>query len=159
MNISPFENYSQISHSSEESAAFGEALARALPAGSVVAMYGDLGAGKTVIARGFARGLGITEAVSSPTYTIVQEYDIPGTQQRFYHLDLYRIADENAALGFGVDEFLSDPDAWTLLEWPVRIEKILPPEIINLYIESIDDQTRSIRLEFPAAGKTFKGGK
>ena len=149
MNISPFENYSQISHSSEESAAFGEALARALPTGSVVAMHGDLGAGKTVIARGFARGLGITEAVSSPTYTIVQEYDIPGSSNRFYHLDLYRISDEHAALGFGVDEFLSDPEAWTLLEWPIRIKGILPPELITLTIEKISEDERRIRLEFP----------
>ena len=134
--------------SREESEAFGEALARSLPVGSVVAMYGTLGAGKTVIARGFARGLGITEAVSSPTYTIVQEYDIPGTDKRFYHLDLSRITDENAALGFGVDEFLSDPDAWTLLEWPVRIEKILPPEVITLEIEKIDENNRSIKLTF-----------
>lgn len=134
--------------SREESEAFGEALARSLPVGSVVAMYGTLGAGKTVIARGFARGLGITEAVSSPTYTIVQEYDIPDTDKRFYHLDLYRITDENAALGFGVDEFLSDPDAWTLLEWPVRIEKILPPEVITLEIEKIDENNRSIKLTF-----------
>ena len=135
-------------HSREESEAFGEILARSLPSGSVVAMYGTLGAGKTVIARGFARGLGISEAVSSPTYTIVQEYDIPDSDRRFYHLDLYRIADENAALGFGVDEFLSDPDAWTLLEWPVRIEKILPPETITLSIDKIDENTRSIKLVF-----------
>ena len=155
MNIEYLKNCSFVTKSSDESAAFGEALARALPPGSVVAMHGNLGAGKTVIARGFARGLGITEAVSSPTYTIVQEYEIPDTFQRFYHLDLYRIADENAALGFGVDEFLSDPEAWTLLEWPIRIEKILPPEVIHLYIEAIDDQTRSIRLEFPDSGKNI----
>ena len=149
MNTLKLENQVVFTHSREESEAFGEAFARALPVGSVVAMYGDLGAGKTVIARGFARGLGITEAVSSPTYTIVQEYDIPDTDQRFYHLDLYRIADEQAALGFGVDEFLCDDEAWTLLEWPVRIEKILPPEVITLTIEPLDDETRQIRLEIP----------
>ena len=143
------ENQVIITRSREESEAFGEAFARSLPMGSVVAMYGDLGAGKTVIARGFARGLGITEAVSSPTYTIVQEYDIPDTANRFYHLDLYRIADEHAALGFGVDEFLSDTEAWTLLEWPIRIKGILPPEIINLSIEKLNDEERRITLEFP----------
>ena len=146
MDISELINKTITTDSREASERFGETLAQALPAGSVVAMHGDLGAGKTVIARGFARGLGITEAVSSPTYTIVQEYEIPGTDQRFYHLDLYRIADEHAALGFGVDEFLSDPDAWTLLEWPVRIEKILPPETIHLTIEKVDENTRSIKL-------------
>ena len=148
MNILNLEDQVVTTHSREESEQFGATLARTLPPGSVVAMYGNLGAGKTVIARGFARGLGITEAVSSPTYTIVQEYDIPGSDQRFYHLDLYRIADEHAALGFGVDEFLSDPDAWTLLEWPVRIAGILPPETISLSIESLDDSTRQITLKF-----------
>ncbi len=149
MNDIKIENQIIITSSREDSEKFGEAFARALPVGSVVAMYGDLGAGKTVIARGFARGLGISEAVSSPTYTIVQEYDIPGSSRRFYHLDLYRIADENAALGFGVDEFLSDPDAWTLLEWPSRIQGILPPEVITLSIEKLSGDERRITLEFP----------
>lgn len=149
MNDIKIENQIIITSSREDSEKFGEAFARALPVGSVVAMYGDLGAGKTVIARGFARGLGISEAVSSPTYTIVQEYDIPGSSRRFYHLDLYRIADENAALGFGVDEFLSDPDAWTLLEWPSRIQGILPPEVITLSIEKLSEDERRITLEFP----------
>ena len=147
MNTLEIKNQVISTGSREESEQFGEALARALPPGSVVAMYGTLGAGKTVIARGFARGLGISEAVSSPTYTIVQEYDIPGSDRRFYHLDLYRLADEQAALGFGVDEFLSDPDAWTLLEWPVRIAGILPPEVIKLHIEVIDENSRQITLE------------
>lgn len=147
MNTLELKNQVVTTRSREETEAFGKALAQLLPGGSVVALHGTLGAGKTVMARGFARALGITEAVSSPTYTIVQEYDIPGSDRRFYHLDLYRISDEHAALGFGVDEFLSDPDAWTLLEWPERIDKILPPGTIHLYIDSLDDQTRNIRVE------------
>ncbi|MEI3001633.1 MAG: tRNA (adenosine(37)-N6)-threonylcarbamoyltransferase complex ATPase subunit type 1 TsaE, partial [Victivallis sp.] len=67
-----------ISRSEQETEAFAAALARELPPGSVLALDGDLGAGKTVFSRGFARGLGITEPVSSPTYTIVQEYPLPG---------------------------------------------------------------------------------
>ena len=149
MNKIKLENQTVTTCSYEETEAFGKALAESLPSGSVVAMYGTLGAGKTVMARGFAKGLGIEEAVSSPTYTIVQEYDIPGTANRFYHLDLYRISDEHAALGFGVDEFLSDTEAWTLLEWPIRIKGILPPEIINLSIEKLNDEERRITLEFP----------
>ena len=148
MNDLKLENQIIFTNNAQESEAFGEAFGRILPCGSVVAMYGDLGAGKTVVARGFARGLGITEAVSSPTYTIVQEYEIPESDKRFYHLDLYRIADENSALGFGVDEFLSDPDAWTLLEWPSRIAGILPPEIITLNITKLDEERRQIELKF-----------
>ena len=149
METLKLENQVIFTNSREDSEAFGEAFARSLPISSVVAMYGDLGAGKTVIARGFARGLGITEAVSSPTYTIVQEYDMPGSGNRFSHLDLYRITDEHAALGFGVDEFLSDPEAWTLLEWPIRIKGILPPELITLTIEKLGEEKRKISLKFP----------
>ena len=137
------------SHSEEETEKLASEIARTLPPGGTVLLRGNLGAGKTVFSRGFARGLGCDDTLSSPTYTIVQEYDIPETGRRFYHLDLYRIADEHAALGFGVDEFLSDPEAWTLLEWPVRIKGILPPEVIKLSIEKISDEERKISLEFP----------
>ncbi len=149
MNILKLENQTVVCRDCAATEALGAALAKALPRGSVVAMYGNLGAGKTVLARGFARGLGITEPVSSPTYTIVQEYMVPENRGRFYHLDLYRIADEHAALGFGVDEFLADSEAWTLLEWPVRIAGILPPDAIRLTIARIEDEAREIKLEFP----------
>lgn len=129
--------------------ALGAALARALPRGSVVGLYGNLGAGKTVLARGFARGLGIVEPVSSPTYTIVQEYPLPDRSGYFYHLDLYRINGAAAGLGFGVDEFLDDPDAYTLLEWPTQIDGILPPDMIRVTICRRPDESREVELKFP----------
>ena len=132
-----------ISHSVADTENFAADFVKDLPRGSVIALHGDLGAGKTVFARGMARGLGITGAVSSPTYTIVQEYDMPDGG-RFYHLDLYRIADEHAALGFGVDEFLDDPTAVTLLEWPERITGLLPPETIHLTLEHRGEGVREI---------------
>lgn len=132
-----------ISHSVADTENFAAEYVKKLPRGSVVALHGDLGAGKTVFARGMARGLGIKGAVSSPTYTIVQEYDMP-EGGRFYHLDLYRISDEHAALGFGVDEFLDDPAAITLLEWPERITGLLPPDTRHLKLEHLDEATRAI---------------
>ena len=149
MNTFELEDQTLFSASREETEALGEALARHLPPGSVVALYGNLGAGKTVFARGFARGLGITEAVSSPTYTIVQEYPLPGGNGFFYHLDLYRIADEHAALGFGADEFLDDPASYALLEWPERIRGILPPGRIEVTIRRIGENEREFELRFP----------
>ena len=113
-----------------------------LPTGSVIALHGDLGAGKTVFSRGFARGLGITEPVSSPTYTIIQEYQI-GTGW-FFHLDLYRISDENSALAFGVNEYLEEHHAWAVVEWPERISGILPEHTIHLQIKHIDSGHREI---------------
>jgi len=132
-------------NSPEETERIASSLARSLPPGSVVALYGDLGAGKTVFARGFARGLGITEPLSSPTFTIVQEYPVPEGGILF-HLDLYRIDNSDAALAFGVDEFLNDPDARVLLEWPERIEDILPEGTIRISISHAGEEKRVLRI-------------
>ena len=137
-----------ISTSEEETEALGAALARELAPGSIVLLCGDLGAGKTVFSRGFARGLGVTEPVSSPTYTIVQEYELP-TGNRLYHMDLYRIADERAALGFGVDEFLSEPGAFSLVEWPERIKGLLPDTTIRVELGHRSENEREIRIILP----------
>ncbi len=115
--------------------ALGSRLAPLLPGGSVVALAGDLGCGKTVISRGIARGMQVDEPVTSPTFTIAQEYR--GADGRYlYHLDMYRITDENAALAFGIDEFLFAPNAVTLVEWPDRIAGLLD-----------DRRLRTIRFE------------
>lgn len=137
-------------HSPGETEAFAAKLAANLPFGSVLALYGNLGAGKTVFARGFARGLGITEPISSPTFTIVQEYPING--KYFFHLDLYRIDNSDAAYAFGIDEFLYDQNAMTLLEWPERIEDILPAKTIKLTVEhapEVTDESRKITITYP----------
>ncbi len=137
-------------HSPGETEAFAAKLAASLPFGSVLALYGNLGAGKTVFARGFARGLGITEPISSPTFTIVQEYPVNG--KYFFHLDLYRIDNSDAAYAFGIDEFLYDQNAMTLLEWPERIEDILPEKTIKLTVEhapEITDESRKITITYP----------
>lgn len=130
----------------EETENIGLRLANELKLGDTVLLFGNLGAGKTVFSRGFARGLGITEPVSSPTYTIVQEYDIP-SGGRLYHLDLYRISGIEAALAFGVDEFIDDDNAVRLIEWPMRIDGILPDNCLKVTIEHIDDNTREITIE------------
>ncbi len=134
------------SRSEAETERFAEQLARLLPPGTVIALHGNLGAGKTVFARGFARGLGIDEPVSSPTYTIIQEYPLPGGKGMFYHMDLYRIADSASALGFGVDEFLNDPACYCLIEWSERIADILPPETMHLMIERTGEGSRALSL-------------
>lgn len=135
-----------ISRSEQETEAFASQLARRLPRGTVLALHGNLGAGKTVFSRGFARGLGITEPVSSPTYTIIQEYPLPEGGYLF-HLDLYRIENSRSALAFGVDEYLNDPGAYALVEWSERIADILPPETRRLTIEQLDDTSRKLSLQ------------
>ena len=134
-----------ITSSEEETENIGKSLAMSLSKGDTVLLRGNLGAGKTVFSRGFARGLGITEPVSSPTYTIVQEYELP-EGGRLYHLDLYRISDVNAALAFGVDEFLDDPQGISLIEWPDRIDGILPENAICVEIEHLSDSERRLTI-------------
>ena len=137
-----------VTHSPEETEQAAKEIASELSPGWVVALYGDLGAGKTVFSRGFARALNITEAVSSPTFTIVQEY--PRSEGMFFHLDLYRIDGPDAALAFGIDEFLYASDAISLVEWPERIEGLFPPGTIRVMIERTDkEETRKISIEKP----------
>jgi tRNA threonylcarbamoyladenosine biosynthesis protein TsaE len=135
-----------ISKSEEATLALGQAVAKILPGGTVIALVGDLGCGKTVFSRGLARGLGITEKVTSPTFTVAQEYRVPSDAQKcLYHLDMYRINDENAALAFGIDEFLFQPHAITLVEWPERIAGLLDDaRMRRLHFEHIDENARRI---------------
>ena len=137
-----------VSRSEADTEAAGAALARELAPGAVVLLCGDLGAGKTVFSRGFARGLGVVEPVSSPTYTIVQEYEL-GSGNRLYHMDLYRIGDEHAALGFGVDEFLTEPGAISLVEWPERIAGLLPDDAVRVELKHLSPEEREIRIVRP----------
>ena len=134
-----------LSRSEEETEKFAAKLAARLVPGQAVLLRGDLGAGKTVFSRGFARGLGCEDTLSSPTYTIVQEYSLPGGI-RLYHMDLYRIADAGSALGFGVDEFLDDPKAYKLIEWPERIESLLPEGCVTVEITHLGDEERLLRV-------------
>ncbi len=122
-------------------------FAKAVSPGTVVALCGELGAGKTVFARGFARGLGISETVSSPTFTLMQEYKVSGNDKLkwFYHLDLYRIEDSKAAMVFGVDEYLSNPDSVLLIEWAERIEDMLPHGTFRVEIAHAGDDKRKLR--------------
>jgi tRNA threonylcarbamoyladenosine biosynthesis protein TsaE len=131
------------SSSEKQTEEFAARLAQDLKPGCVIALHGNLGAGKTVFSRGFARGLNIIEPVSSPTYTIIQEYPLESGKW-FFHLDLYRIDTPQAALAFGVDEYLEDPEAYTIIEWPERIETLLPAHTIHINIEHNGDEERLI---------------
>ncbi len=106
-----------ISHSPEETHALGEAWGRAATNGLVIALSGDLGAGKTQLAKGVARGLGITERVHSPTFTLVNQYG--GGRLPFYHVDLYRLDTPEQILAAGLEEYFH-PDGVSVIEWAER---------------------------------------
>ncbi|MCK5801400.1 MAG: tRNA (adenosine(37)-N6)-threonylcarbamoyltransferase complex ATPase subunit type 1 TsaE [Lentisphaeria bacterium] len=141
------------STSDEQTEKLGVALAACLRPGDVVALHGDLGAGKTVVSRGVARGFGIVEPVTSPTFTVVQEYRCPGGLWLF-HLDMYRIDTEESALAFGIEEYLYAPDAVTLVEWPERIEGLLDDEghTHRVWLAHGSDGGREILLPSALAG-------
>ena len=86
------------------------------------------------------------QPVSSPTYTIAQEYSLPGGN-RLYHLDLYRISSAESALAFGVDEFFDDPKGFALVEWPERIGNVIPDDAIKISIRHLDENSREISID------------
>ena len=118
--------------SAEETFAFGEQIGREAKPGQVYTLIGDLGTGKTVFTQGVARGLGITEPVSSPTFTIVQEYE--SGRLPFYHFDVYRIGDVEEMDEIGFEDYIYG-EGVSLIEWANLIEEILPQERTEIVIE------------------------
>ena len=110
-----------ISRSPEETLALGEQWGRAAQRGWVVGLSGDLGAGKTQFVKGFARGLGSTVRVHSPTFALLNEYG--GGRLRLFHLDLYRLNSVDEVMSAGLEEYLINPDGVAVVEW---IERWLP---------------------------------
>src|SRR5713226_4230931 len=108
----------------EETRGIGEALGRRLAPGDVVCLAGPLGAGKTTLAQGIGRGLGVEEVVNSPTFTLVQEY---GGRLPVYHLDVYRLSSPEEAADLALDEMLSAGGV-VLIEWSERIAPLLPAD-------------------------------
>ena len=111
---------------------FGEKMAAAAGAGSLYCLEGDLGVGKTVFTQGFAHGLGIDEPVTSPTFTIVQEYETG--RLPLYHFDVYRLADPEELEEIGYEEYFFG-EGVCLIEWPSRIEELIPSDAIRITIE------------------------
>jgi len=124
-----------VSRSEAETRQIVARLAPLLVPGDVVALRGDLGAGKTVIVKAIAAALGATGPVTSPSFTLMNRYDTP--VMPIYHFDFYRIRSEIEALGIGVDEYLQS-DGVCLLEWPEKIEHLLPDSYYDLAIEIPD---------------------
>jgi len=136
-----------ISHSPEQTRSIGALLGRSLERGSLVLLGGMIGVGKTTLAQGIARGLRVDTDVLSPTFTLVTEHDGLDPHDRpvrIYHIDLYRIEDEDDLLSFGFEEYLADPDGITIVEWPERAGSMLPPGHLYIEINTVADTKRSI---------------
>jgi tRNA threonylcarbamoyladenosine biosynthesis protein TsaE len=118
----------------DATARLGAAIARVLRTGDCVALWGDLGAGKTTLARSILQALGVTEDVPSPTFTIVQRYDTPRLVVN--HYDLYRLKSAREMPELGFDEALED--GAVLVEWPERAPEALPPDALHVRLSLVD---------------------
>ncbi|MCC6443283.1 MAG: tRNA (adenosine(37)-N6)-threonylcarbamoyltransferase complex ATPase subunit type 1 TsaE [Armatimonadetes bacterium] len=131
----------------EATRSFGERLAAILPPGAAICLFGEMGAGKTTLVQGIARGLGIREPVASPTFTLVHEYQ---STPPLYHIDLYRL--EEAELDdLGLDEYLEN-EGIACIEWPDKMA-VLPSPRLEIHLTGEDG--RQARLE--AVGEAFEG--
>lgn len=135
-----------ISHSPAETEALGESWGRAAERGLVLALTGDLGAGKTQLVKGLARGLGVTARVHSPTFTLVNEYG--GGRLRLFHLDLYRLETPEQIHGAGIEEFLQ-PEGVAVIEWAERMtsDEWRMTKVRRVNIEVLSETERRIAYE------------
>lgn len=124
---------------SESTESFGAALAACCEPGSVLFLYGNLGAGKTTLVRGFLCALGHHGAVKSPTYTLVEPYDLDS--RRIYHFDLYRLGDPEELEYLGIRDYF-DGQSISLVEWPERGEGLLPQALLKVQIDYLDGGRR-----------------
>jgi len=132
-----------ITHSEEETIELGKKLAKKFKKGDIVALYGELGSGKTTLIKGIVSGLGYQKTVKSPSFIMVAVYlaEIP-----IYHIDLYRIENEETIENLGIFEYLYG-EGISLIEWAERIEKNLPPKRINIRIKILGKNEREFEIE------------
>jgi tRNA threonylcarbamoyladenosine biosynthesis protein TsaE len=129
-----------VTKSAQETQALGEKIANQLKGGEVLALFGELGSGKTTFLQGLAKGLGIKERILSPTFIMMRQYD------NFYHVDLYRIEDERDIEGLGLEEIWSDPQNIVAIEWAEKIKDVLPKKRIEIYFKYLKNDEREIEV-------------
>ncbi|WP_028778443.1 tRNA (adenosine(37)-N6)-threonylcarbamoyltransferase complex ATPase subunit type 1 TsaE [Shimazuella kribbensis] len=138
-----------VTNSEKETRALASQIGSMLSKGSVIALSGELGAGKTTFSQGLAKGLGVEEYVDSPTFSILKIYE---GRLPLYHMDVYRL-DEESMEDLGLDEYLFG-DGVCLVEWPSRIDSLLPEETIAIDIEALSTGARAISIH---SAKLYKG--
>jgi tRNA threonylcarbamoyladenosine biosynthesis protein TsaE len=138
------------SANTEQTLAWGQALGEALAGGDTVALSGPLGAGKTHLTKGIARGVGVPaeEPVVSPTFVLVREY---AGRLRLYHVDAYRLGDIEELRAIGLEEMIDDPAGCTVIEWADRFPDLLPPTACRIDLSHVDASSRLLEATFAVA--------
>ena len=134
-----------ISHNVAETETFAEQLATTFVGGEVLLLKGDLGAGKTHFVKGLARGLGIDDVVTSPTFALHNSYD---GRLTLNHFDFYRIEDSEEVEILGLNEFFYDKNGVAAIEWSENVASLLPKRCIAVTIDKLDDETRKITVKY-----------
>lgn len=127
---------------------FAKKIAKIISSSEVILLIGDLGVGKTTFTKFFAEHLGVKDAVSSPTFTILKEYQ--GKKFKLYHFDMYRIEDESECEEFGFNDYINNTpkDSVVLVEWPEKVKSYLTGEYKEINIKYLDETTREVQTNF-----------
>jgi len=140
-----------ITSSPEETRALAKKLSQEIR--GIIALGGELGAGKTTFTQGFAEGLGITDKIISPTFVLIRQHPIPNSKnvlptcrRVLYHIDLYRLEEIKNIKDLGIDEMMQNPKNIILIEWAEKAKKLLPKNITWIKLEVIDKNTRRIKI-------------
>ncbi len=139
-NMKEFKTYSD-----QETKKLAARLAGKMKSG-VIALSGQLGAGKTTFVQGFAKSLGIKEKVISPTFIIVRQHKIPGTKKMLYHIDLYRMEDQKQIQDLGLKDLFNNSNNLVLVEWAERAKELIPSDATWISFENLGGESRSITL-------------
>jgi len=138
-------------HAPEETEAAGQSIAADLTAGDVIALHGELGAGKTTLVKGIAAGLGIADTIVSPTFALMNVYPILSKKrnaEQLAHIDTYRLETEEQLIAIGAEDYVGAPDTITIIEWPEKCDTLLQNKrIIRISITAPDEATREIEID------------
>ncbi len=142
-----------LTKSSEETKILAKDFSKVVKSGDFLALYGNLGSGKTTFIQGLAEGLGIKRRIISSTFIIIRNYDLrPKTKDQrpkaFYHIDLYRIGSIDDLLGLGIDEIINDKNNIVAVEWAEKMGELLPRQRIELHFRYIDEDKREITIKY-----------
>ncbi len=143
-------HYEIVTKTAQETAEIGAQIAGDLKGGvrpHIFCLYGDLGSGKTTFTQGFAKELGITSRLLSPTFIIVRRYDIPASEKFLYHVDLYRMKSMADMEELGLTEIFADPESIVVIEWAETLGDLLPKERTDIKFETLEDGRHRISIK------------
>lgn len=135
-----------ITNSEKETKKLAQEFAAKVTYPTVLALYGELGSGKTTFIQGLALGLGITKRILSPTFILHRQFEF-GQNHNFHHLDLYRLKDNQTEDHLGLTELFQDSNSIVAIEWPEKIENLLPKNTVRIYFEYVGESERKITIK------------